>query len=125
MRKTAPGRMADTALGSGRLSAVGEALRVLHQVDSELHLARLEETGRALEGELAGEGLAEPARIAERMADLVNKRLRARSALAPRDLRTLQQAYVKLACCLEPPPRAAHPTKHRWARWGARRGDRR
>jgi hypothetical protein len=108
MEKTAPAR----ALAAAPLSsAVGEAVRALEQVDSELQLTRLAEASRKLEADLSRAGFIEAARIADRITTLANGALRSRAALAPRELRALRCEYLELTRSLERPRRSGPP---RW-----------
>ncbi|MCA9726683.1 MAG: hypothetical protein KC729_03305 [Candidatus Eisenbacteria bacterium] len=106
-----------------RLGAVGEALRVLQQVDSELHLERLEAAGTRLALDLEQSGLRDPARIVGTMLELVRDRRRGRTGLAARDLRDLHKSYYDVACALGTSVPVRQPHEPRGIRRWIRRGE--
>lgn len=117
MEKTAPARALDAAPLS---SAVGEAVRALEQVDSDLQLTRLAEASRKLEADLSQSGFTEAARIADRITTRANGALCSGATLAPHELRALRCDYFELARSLDRRSRGSGPLGLRHFRWATR-----
>lgn len=96
------------ATGSGTMNALGDALRVLEQVDSDLHRTRFRDQSRALGRELRGNGQVYPARLAAALAQIAATPEGRARPLERKDIALMRDGYRALARAVSA-PEADHP----------------